>query len=154
MATTGKTNVKTEVPEMAAGMMGSEPAGPAPERMREAIRKYAEYQGAGDVAGILTLFTPDAFIRDPANGPEHRGHAALAEYYRAGQEASGGMIEMILENEIRIAGNQAAANFIVRTARNQPVFRVASTDVMTFNDEGLITSMVAYWGPENFQQED
>ena len=153
MATTDKTGLKAEMPGMAAAMMGPGPAGPAPERMREAIRKYAEYQGAGDVAGILTLFTPDAFIRDPANGPEHRGHAALAEYYRAGHEVSGGMIEMILENEIRIAGNQAAANFIVRTPRSKPVIRMASTDVMTFDEEGLITSMIAYWGPENFQQE-
>lgn len=145
---------KTELPKMATAMIGSEPAGLAPEQMRAAILKYAEYQGAGDVPGILTLFAPDAFIRDPANGPEHRGHAALAEYYRAGHAASGGAIEMNLENEIRIAGNQAAANFIVRTSRSQPVYRVATTDVMTFNNEGLFTSMIAYWGPENFQQED
>lgn len=148
-----ENNARIELPEMATAMLASGQAGLAAERMRASILKYAQYQGAGDVAGILTLFAPDAVIRDPANGPEHRGHAALEAFFRAGHAAAGGAIEMTPEGEIRIAGNHAAANFIVRTVRSQPVFRVATTDVMTFDEYGLITSMIAYWGPENFQQE-
>lgn len=146
-------NTRAELPEMATAMLASGPEGPAPEHMRASILQYAQYQGAGDVAGILSLFAPDAAIRDPANGPEHRGHEALEAFFRAGHAAAGGAIEMIPDGEIRIAGNHAAANFIVRTARSRPIYRVATTDVMTFGEDGLITSMIAYWGPENFQQE-
>jgi steroid delta-isomerase len=63
-------------------------------------------------------------------------------------------VQMKLEGAVRIAGNQAAAAFIVRTVRSRPIYRVETLDVMSFDDAGLITEMVAYWGPENFAQED
>ena len=84
---------------------------------------------------------------------------AYAERQRAGDvegilAASGGANDMKLEGAVRIAGNQAAAAFIVRTLRSRPVYRVETLDVMTFDDAGLITEMVAYWGPDNFTRED
>lgn len=146
-------NRDSNLPEMATTVLAESVEGLAPDRIRAAIQRYADRHKSGDVEGIVALFAPDAVIRDPANSPEHRGHDALRAYFRDGHAAAGGAIEMIPEGEIRIAGNQAAAGFIVRTFRSQPVYRVASTDVFTFDDQGLITSMVAYWGPENFRQE-
>ncbi|WP_275897555.1 hypothetical protein [Sphingobium estronivorans] len=41
----------------------------------------------------------------------------------------------------------------MRTVRSRPVYRVETLAVMTFDDAGLITEMIACWGPENITQE-
>ncbi len=143
-----------ELPDMAIDMAPEVKSGPTPAHIRDVFITYGDRQSAGDVEGILALFADDAVVRDPANAPAHHGKAALRSFFEAGFAASGGANEMKLEGAVRIAGNQAAAAFIVRTVRSKPVYRVETLDVMTFNEAGLVTEMVAYWGPENFTQED
>lgn len=142
-----------DVPEMAAAMLTEEKATVSPDHIRQTFVRYGERHSQGDVDGILALFAEDCVIRDPANGPEHRGKAALRAFFEAGKAASGGAIEMKLEGAVRIAGNEGAAAYLVRTVSSDPVFRVETLDVMTFNDEGLVSQMIAYWGPDNFTQE-
>ena len=143
-----------ELPEMAHDIAPEAPEGPSAAHIRHVFATYGALQGMGDVDGILALFADDAIVRDPANAPAHHGKAALRAFFEAGFAASGGATEMTHEGAVRIAGNQAAAAFIVRTVRSQPVYQVETLDVMTFDEAGLITEMVAYWGPENFRQED
>jgi steroid delta-isomerase len=143
-----------EVPKMASGMAPEAPKGPPAAHIRDVFTTYGALQSAGDVDGILALFADEAVVRDPANAPAHHGKAALRTFFEKGFAASGGANEMKLEGAVRIAGNQAAAAFIVRTVRSRPIYRVDTLDVMSFDDAGLITEMVAYWGPENFAQED
>lgn len=142
-----------DVPEMASGMFGDARGSISTDQIRHVFVRYGEVQTAGDIDGILALFAENAVLRDPANAPEHRGKPAIRAFFEAGMAASGGAIEMKLEGGVRIAGNEAAAAFIVRTVNSSPVFRVETLDVMTFDNEGLITRMVAYWGPDNFTQE-
>lgn len=143
-----------DVPDMAKGMTSAATQGPSADHIRQVFAHYGALQSAGDVEGILTLFADDAVVRDPVNAPAHHGKAALRAFFEAGFAASGGVNEMKLEGAVRIAGNQAAAAYVVRTVRSKPVYRVDTLDVMTFDDAGLITEMLAYWGPENFTQED
>ena len=143
-----------ELPGIASDMAPQESKGPPADHIRSVFAAYAERQSAGDVEGILALFAEEAVVRDPANAPSHHGKAALRSFFEAGFAASGGANDMKLEGAVRIAGNQAAAAFIVRTLRSRPVYRVETLDVMTFDDAGLITEMVAYWGPDNFTRED
>lgn len=143
----------TDLPDMAAGMLSEAAQGVSPAHIRDVFVRYGAAHTAGDVDRILALFSEDAVLRDPANAPEHRGKPAMRTFFEAGIEASGGPIEMTLEGDVRIAGNEGAAAYIVRTVSSSPVFRVATLDVMTFDADGLITQMVAYWGPDNFAQE-
>jgi steroid delta-isomerase len=142
-----------DTPEMASGLLGDAGGRISADQIRHVFARYGEVQTAGDIEGILALFAENAVLRDPANAPEHRGKPAIRAFFEAGKAASGGAIEMKLEGGVRIAGNEAAAAFIARTVNNSPVFRVETLDVMTFNEEGLITQMIAYWGPDNFTQE-
>jgi steroid delta-isomerase len=125
-----------------------------PQHIRAIFTAYTDCHSAGDVDGIVALFALDAVIRDPANGPEQRGRAALHSFFTAGIAASGGPVDMKLEGAVRIAGNQGAAALVVRTISGSPVYRVETLDVMTFGPDGLITEMVAYWGPESFRLEE
>lgn len=143
-----------DVPDMAKGMAPATSQGPSADHIRQVFAQYGTLQSAGDVDGIVALFAEDAVVRDPVNAPAHHGKSALKAFFEAGFAASGGVNEMKLEGAVRIAGNQGAAAYVVRTVRSQPVYRVDTLDVMTFNEAGLITEMIAYWGPDNFTQED
>lgn len=142
-----------DVPEMASGMLAEAKRAVSADHIRDVFVRYGSAQTAGDIEGILALFAEDAVLRDPANAPEHRGKAALRAFFEAGKASSGGAIEMKLEGGVRIAGNEGAAAYIVRTVSSSPVYRVETMDVMTFDEAGLIAQMVAYWGPDNFTQE-
>lgn len=142
-----------DVPEMATVMLGDAKGTVSPDHIRHVFSHYGAMQSAGNIDGILALFAEDAVVRDPANAPEQHGKAALRTFFETGKAASGGAIQMSLEGAVRIAGNEAAAAYIVRTLNSDPVFRVETMDVMTFGEDGLITQMIAYWGPENFSQE-
>ncbi len=45
----------------------------------------------------------------------------------------------------RIAGGEAAFLFELRTKAGEQTYTLAPIDVMTFDDDGRITSMRAYW---------
>jgi steroid Delta-isomerase len=130
-------------------MLKSQKAGPSPEHIRKVFEEYGARMSKGDTDGIVALFAPDAYIEDPVGGPKQVGHAALRKFYQGGFDAMGGPLEMKLEGAVRIAGSNAAAAYIVKTLNHTEPFRVETLDVMTFNDEGKITSMLAYWGPPN-----
>ncbi len=130
-------------------MLKGQKQGPSPEHIKSVFQRYGEYMSRGDTAAILTLFAPDAYIEDPVGAGRHSGHAALRAFYQGGFDAMGGPIEMELDGAVRVAGANAAAAYIARTVNHTEPFRIETLDVMTFNDEGLITSMLAYWGSSN-----
>lgn len=130
-------------------MLKSQKAGPSPEHIRWVFEQYGARMSVGDTAGIVALFAPDAYIEDPVGGPKQVGHAALTAFYQGGFDAMGGPLEMKLEGAVRVSGANGAAAYIVKTLNHTEPFRVETLDVMTFNDKGQITSMLAYWGPSN-----
>lgn len=123
--------------------------GPSPDHIRAVFARYGALLTAGDLEGIVALYAPDAILRDPVTAPPICGHAAIRAFYQAGFEAAGGAIEMTLDGAVRIAGNHGAAAYIARTVHADPVYRTETLDTMTFDDNGLIAAMTAYWGPEN-----
>jgi steroid delta-isomerase len=46
---------------------------------------------------------------------------------------------------VRVAGGEAAFLFELRTRVGEQTYTLAPIDVMTFDDNGKITSMQAYW---------
>lgn len=130
-------------------MLKSQKTGPSADRIRFVFEQYGACMSKGDAEGILALFAPDAYIEDPVGGPRQIGHAALRKFYQGGFDAMGGPLEMKLEGAVRVSGANGAAAYIVKTLNHTEPFRVETLDVMTFNDQGLITSMLAYWGPSN-----
>jgi len=124
---------------------------PGPDHIRGVFERYAALLTAGDTEGIVALFAPDAVVRDPVNGPAHRGHAAIRAFYQGGFDAMGGGIEMTLDGAVRIAGRYGAAPFVARTVHHSELLCTDTLDVMLFDTDGRIVSMDAYWGPTNFR---
>ncbi len=142
--------VGSEMPDLTQELLAGSDTELAPEHIRRVFEQYGERMTAGDTDGIMALFAQDAVIRDPVTGPERRGHDEIRRFYQDSFDTMGGAIDMRLDGAVRIVGNYGAAAYIARTTSHETVYRSETLDVMTFNDAGLITSMMAYWGPANF----
>lgn len=126
-------------------------SGPTPEHIAAVFKRYAQLFTAADAAGITALYAADAVVRDPVTGPGVRGSKEIRDWYQRAFDVTGRMI-MELEGEVRVAGRHGAAAFVVRAVDQSVPFRSDTLDVMVFNDDGLIVSMDAYWGPTNIHQ--
>jgi len=118
------------------------------EHMREVLARYVDCMTRGDCEGIMALYADDAVVEDPVGSPPRRGREEIAELYRN----AAGKVRLELDGRPRVAANTAAAPMIGR-AQGMPGMVIEIVDVMTFDDEGRITSMRAYWSPETIRPE-
>jgi steroid delta-isomerase len=116
--------------------------------VRNVFQRYCDLVTQGDFEAIALLYAEDAIVEDPVGSEPHRGRAAIREFYRA----SAGAVRLELEGRVRIAGREAAGAMIARPKADESV-RVETLDVMTFDDDGLVTSMRAYWSADTIYRE-
>lgn len=110
--------------------------------MKSVLQSYVDGINAGDVDAVLALFADDAVIEDPF-GSEPKTGETLAEFYRG---AAGGGVKLTLQGPIRGShGDSAAMAFTVEVQG----MTIDAIDVMTFNADGKIIKMDAYWGPDD-----
>ncbi|MCP5395285.1 MAG: nuclear transport factor 2 family protein [Sphingomonadaceae bacterium] len=130
-------------------METSNPPPPGQAAMKAALQAYIDCTNVGDAAGITALFAPDAVIEDPVGTPPKTG-AEIAAWF-ADSVAFDARIAPL--GPIRGShANEAAFAFDVEfTPPGSPRLRIRSIDVCRFNDVGLITSLRAYWGPEDIE---
>jgi len=123
---------------------------PAQAVMKAGLQAYIDRMNAGDAAGLVALFAPDATIEDPVGTPPKRGSEIAAWF--ADSVAFGARIIPVAP--IRGShGNEAALVFEVTFeppggART----RIRSVDVCRFDEAGLITSLRAFWGVDDVEE--
>lgn len=118
------------------------------DHIRNVFQRYCDLVTQGDFEAIAGLYAEDATVEDPVGSTPHRGRAAIREFYRA----SAGNVQLVLEGRVRTAGREGAAAMIARPSAD-PRMRVDTLDVMTFGDDGLITSMRAFWSPDTISRD-
>lgn len=116
---------------------------PSTSQIAAAVAEYVSLLGKGSGKEIGALYDESATLEDPAGGPVRTGRVDITDFYSALDNVTT-TAELIT---IRISGNSAAFHMRVATTMPDQVVTIEPIDVMTFNDEGLITSMRAYWGP-------
>jgi steroid delta-isomerase len=114
---------------------------PSAEQIRAAVTRYLAAVADGTARDIAACYAPDATVEDPVGSEPRRGRAAIAEFYTPLETASR---ETKLLT-IRVAGDSAVFHFLVRTKLPGQTVDVEPIDLMTFNADGLITSMRAFW---------
>ena len=117
------------------------------QTMKAAMQAYVDLTNAGDAAGLVALFAPGAAIEDPVGTPVKTGNAILQWF--ADTVAFGARITPVAP--IRGShGREAALVFDVEfTPPGGSLTRIRSVDVCTFDDSGRITSLRAFWGPDD-----
>lgn len=124
-----------------------------PATIRSKVEAYCAAFTAGDKDAYLGLFAPDAWIEDPVGTPRHEGAEALAAFFdnMSGMSDSN---ELRLTGPVRVAGNEAAFPMQARPTVGGATFVIDIIDVMTFDDDGRITTMRAFWNPAEMRPSD
>jgi len=117
-----------------------------PEVIRKNITEYIAAVAAGDVDRVMALYADDAVVEDPINSPPYVGADAIRGFY-AGVSGGGAQLTSSFTTDINVNGNVAAFGFKLLIDAGGAKFEISPIDVMTFADDGTITSMKAYWDP-------
>jgi steroid delta-isomerase len=147
----GRGNFMDQQPVPAEyALPGEAPSRPAQAAMRAAMQAYADRINAGDLDGILALFAPDAVIEDPVGTAPKCGPDALRAWF-GDTVAFGTRIDPVAP--IRGSHANAAALMFDVTFRpaGGPAMRIRSLDVCAFDADARISSLKAYWGPEDME---
>jgi steroid delta-isomerase len=107
----------------------------------ETVNRYAELLARGGADELASLYTPDATVEDPVGSGVRHGHDEIRELYN-GIEKQNRTVDLL---SVHINGSEAAflARLTIITGDVQT--RIDGIDVMTFDDDGCITSMRAFW---------
>lgn len=113
---------------------------PAPERLRETVRRYYERVDADDYDGLLSLFAADVVYDRPGQDPIE-GKDDLERFYREDRPLSDGEHEVLA---IAVDGDTAAVRgtFGGRQGGERVAFGFA--DFHTVDADGLIAHRVTY----------
>jgi steroid Delta-isomerase len=118
-----------------------------PEDNAKTVNKYLEYAASGDVDGIVDLYADDGTVEDPVGSEVHIGRQAIRGFYSQVPDTEK-KTEMI---SLRTVGNEAAFYWTLTIDLGGGVVVIDIISTMTFNDDGKIASMKAYWTPENIK---
>jgi steroid delta-isomerase len=122
---------------------------PSAELITQTVNRYLELVAEGQPDAIADLYADDATVEDPVGGEVHIGRQAIRGFYAdvGGVKAEADVVTL------RALGHEAAFFWgLTIDLGDGGKMRIEIISVMTFDDEGKITSMKAYWGPENVTQ--
>lgn len=119
----------------AAPLRAAEQA-PTQAHMKGALLAYFEAMNDRDAAKVKAIFAADAMVEDPFGTPL-RPAAVFVDGVTQAMISFNVLLVTATEN-----ASAAAALYI-----NTPKGNLSAIEVFTFNPEGKITSMKAYWGP-------
>lgn len=114
----------------------------------QTMQAYVDLITAGDPDAVVALFAADAVVEDPVGSPPARGHQALREFYVMACDSVG---RMELEGNVRARGTWGACAMLAFPKGAEDSMVIETLDVMSFDDEGKITAMTAYWGDGNIR---
>ncbi|KRB78660.1 steroid delta-isomerase [Nocardioides sp. Root190] len=120
------------------------------ETILEIVQKYVDLVATGASADVVALYADGATVEDPVGSEVRTTRESIAEFYGAldGLEQSAKLLH------VRVAGNEAAFAFELVTTAGDQTYTLAPIDVMTFDDEGRITRMRAFWSGEDMSVAD
>ncbi|MBV5244113.1 nuclear transport factor 2 family protein [Mycolicibacterium sp. PAM1] len=117
-----------------------------PDVLQGFVQRYLDTVVSGNADEVASLYAEDATLEDPVGGGEvHIGRQAIAGFYN---NISGAEVKTELLS-FRAGGTEAAFLFAITVGG---AMRIEPIEVMTFNADGQITSMKAYWGPQDITQ--
>ncbi len=126
---------------------------PSIEHMKDVVTAYTTAHSAGDVDAVAALFAEDATVADPVDQPAHQGREAVRAFFAGTHEMADSM-DLHATGPLRAVGNWVAAPLEAVTKIGDMKLKVDIIDVFTFDDDGLISDMKAYWTASDIRPYD
>jgi steroid Delta-isomerase len=123
---------------------------PTPEHIQSVFEQYAAAWSRLDMDAVIGLFSSDAVVHDPVDGPALEGVEAIRAYFSRGL----GFVRAVrLSGPVRISRDcrHAAACIEIEEDLADGIKVLEAVDVWTFDDDGRISTMNAYFGPTNLR---
>ncbi len=121
------------------------------DQMKAAIETYVDRHTAGDIDGIVALFSDDVVVWDPVGSDPHTGPDALRAFFQ-GTHDMVERLELELTGPIRCTAEFAAFPMTATSHIGDFHLAIDIIDVMTFGDDGKIVEMRAYWDMADARQ--
>jgi len=118
---------------------------PSADDYTNVVKRYLDTVANGSADEICALYTDDATLEDPVGSEVRNGRAAIHDFY-APIENLGAETELVT---VKVAGNEAAYVFRLTFTAGDSRTQVEPIGIMTFDDDAKITSMRAYWSPDD-----
>jgi steroid delta-isomerase len=112
--------------------------------IRSVVDAYCAAFTKADRDAYTALFADDAWIEDPVGTPRHQGREAIGAFFEQSRSLAES-IELRLTGPVRVAAGECAFPMQARPELGGTTFAVDIIDVMTFDDDGRITTMRAFW---------
>ena len=122
---------------------------PSAEQITQTVTRYLEFVSKGQADDIAALYADDATVEDPVGTDVHIGRPAIRGFYTSVENVKAQTDVVTL----RALGNEAAFHWTLTLDMGENSMSIDIISTMTFNDEGQIASMKAYWGPDNVTQD-
>jgi steroid delta-isomerase len=124
---------------------------PSPQQIRETMERYVKLMSAGGADGTVALYRDDATLEDPIGAKLVRGKAGILDGYRK----SAGKVQLEITGPVRACGREAATPLQARApAGPGKLSLIDIIDVMSFDEEGRIASMRAFWSGDSIRVVD
>ncbi|GAA3611200.1 nuclear transport factor 2 family protein [Kineosporia mesophila] len=111
------------------------------DAFEQTVRRYLALLATGTTAEIIDCFAPGATVEDPAGGPVLTGPAELEKLYGSLE----GRRRATDLHWLRVGGPSAVFGFTLSAGAHE----IDVVEVMTFDTEAKITSMRAFWSPDD-----
>lgn len=114
------------------------------EQIRDTVQRYLATFSAGDREGWLSLFTEDATVEDPVGTDIHKGREAIGAFWDVSRTLADNITLHLVQGP---GGSDREAAFAMeaRAEIGGNTMVVPTIDVMTFDNDGRITSQRAFW---------
>ncbi|WP_205473871.1 nuclear transport factor 2 family protein [Nocardioides sp. SYSU D00038] len=115
------------------------------EQIEQTVRAYVDRVATGTADQVLELYADGATVEDPVGTEVRTTRESIREFYAPLEtmDQTGRLVT------VRIAGNEAAFEFELVSRAGDQTYTLSPIDVMTFDDDGRITSMRAFWSGED-----
>lgn len=117
-----------------------------PAAMTAAVHAYVAALNAGNLEAIVALYADDASVEDPVGSPPKLGLTEIRAFYA---RSTANALEVALDGEVRVAGNECAFAFSVSFVHEGRRTTIRPIDTFRFDDAGRIVQMRAFFGPGN-----
>jgi len=106
-----------------------------------AVNRYLELVATGTADDVAALYAENATLEDPVGSDVLAGREAIRAFYATIEP----LTKTTVLHTVRASGGEAAFHFRIETDTGAGVATMEPLEVMTFSDDGLITSMRAWW---------
>lgn len=115
----------------------------SPDELRRSVKTYVEAVNSRDPNAIAALFADDAVQADPASNPPNVGRTAIAAFFEGSIGASDSWT--FTAKAIHTCATNVAIDFRIDLVTGGASMAIDGIEVFTVGDDGLFTSVFAYW---------